>query len=124
MLFRSVSQSRYNPETKDKKTAIEVKKISIKNIKLNADLKIIKEEIDLGTIELQGLDDGKYIPYEELIKQALEEVLQKIKSDSSITMKLGDSRINILNKPEDVAKGVSGELQTYFKKTIKKILPN
>ena len=98
--------------------------ISIKNIKLNADLKIIKEEIDLGTIELQGFDDGKYIPYEELIKQALEEVLQKIKSDPAITINLGDSPINILNKPEDVAKEVSGELQTYFKKTIKKILPN
>lgn len=120
--YKKLSQE--NVTNKEKKSAIEVKKISIKNIKLNADLKIIKEEIDLGSIELNGLDDGKYIPYEELIKQALEEVLQKIKSDPTITVKVGDSRVNLLNKPEDVAKEVSGELQTYFKKTIKKILPN
>ena len=124
----SVNESKKEPQDapvdRKKEPAIQVKSISIKNIKLNADLKVINEELDLGTIELQGFEDGKYLPYEELIKQALEDVLQKIKSDAKLNVKIGDTQINILDKPQDIAKEVSGELQTYFKKTIKKILPN
>jgi len=100
-----------------------IRNIDIKDIRLNADLKLINENLELGDISLKGVENDKPVPYQELVQQLLNQLLSRISKKTQLNVNIGGMKINIMQSPKEIKKEIHNELKHYLKGTLDKILP-